>query len=130
MRIVSWNVRGLGTEVKIAMVRRLVSKHRVDVCFLQESKLVIVSGDLIRRIWGDDDFDFRYAGALGRSGEGNSLSERWDGVLINVYAPNLLSEQRSFWEEMLMFRYQFSKHIGLWGVILMRLGIRMKGVIV
>lgn len=51
MRIVFWNVRGLGTEVKIAMVRRLVSKHRVDVCFLQESKLEIVSGDFIRRIW-------------------------------------------------------------------------------
>ncbi|KAG8502299.1 hypothetical protein CXB51_002210 [Gossypium anomalum] len=103
----------------------------------KESKLEIVSGDLIRRIWGDENFDFRYVGALGRSGglitiwnklifllkkeycgngfimlEGNWLSEGWDGVLINVYAPNLLSEQRSFWEEMLMlmFRNQFSKH--------------------
>lgn len=78
---------------------------------------------------GDDNFDYRYAAALGRSGglitiwdksifllkkeycgnrvimlEGNWVSEGWNGVLINVYKPNLFSEQRSFWEEMVEFR--------------------------
>ncbi|KAH1114714.1 hypothetical protein J1N35_008092 [Gossypium stocksii] len=150
MKIVSWNIRGLGTEVKIAMVKSLVCKHRV----LQESKLEVVSGDLIRRIWGDDNFDFRYAVASGRSGglitiwdksilllkkkfRGNRfimlertwLTKGWDGVLINVYAPNSLSEQRNFWAELMTFRSQFAKH-WIMGVILMQLGIRTKEVIV
>ncbi|KAH1063237.1 hypothetical protein J1N35_028224 [Gossypium stocksii] len=129
MKIISWNVRGLGSDGKVAAINRLVKLHGVNVCFLRETKLEEVSGDLVRRIWGDDNFEFRFAAAVGRSGGlitiwdkscfmlkkdfcalhlivvgGNWCSEGWEGVLINVYAPNLLREQKIFWEEMLEAR--------------------------
>lgn len=39
------------------------------VCFLQETKLEEVLGDLIRRFWGVNNFDVRFAVAVGRSRE-------------------------------------------------------------
>ncbi|KAB2063728.1 hypothetical protein ES319_A10G237200v1 [Gossypium barbadense] len=100
-----------------------------NVCFLQETKLVDVSGVFVRRIWGDDYFDFRFVAAVGRSGglitiwdkssfilkkeyrsnrfivlEEIWYIEGWEGVLINVYAPNLFCKQKIFWEEILEVR--------------------------
>ncbi|MFQ6664206.1 hypothetical protein Gotur_031390 [Gossypium turneri] len=50
MRIVSWNVRGLGPEAKIESVKRIIQMKRANVCFLQETKLEMVSVDLVRKI--------------------------------------------------------------------------------
>lgn len=38
MNIVSYNVRGLGREVKWAAIRRLVKKHQVDMLCILETK--------------------------------------------------------------------------------------------
>ncbi|TYH21375.1 hypothetical protein ES288_A04G039000v1 [Gossypium darwinii] len=109
MKIVSWNIRGLGSNIKIAMVNRLVRLYRMDICFLQETKLVEVSRDMISRMWGNDNFDFRFTAAVGRSG---GLITIWDKarVLINVYGPNMLRDQRFFWEEIIEIREQFTNH--------------------
>ncbi|KAL1060313.1 hypothetical protein V6Z11_1Z107900 [Gossypium hirsutum] len=101
MKIVSWNIRGMGTDLKITLVNRLLSKYRVDMCFLRESKLEVVTGDLISRIWGDDNFDFRYAAALGRSG---GLITIWDKsvfLLKSEYCGNryILLERKWLLEE-------------------------------
>ncbi|KAB2047939.1 hypothetical protein ES319_A13G080500v1, partial [Gossypium barbadense] len=110
MKIVSCNVKGLGLDIKITMVNKLVRLHRVDVCFLQETKLEEVPRENISKMWGDDNIDFRFTTAVGRSGrlitiwdkasfmlkkdmcsnrliviEGLWCSEGWEGVLINVY---------------------------------------------
>ncbi|MBA0566552.1 hypothetical protein Golob_011359 [Gossypium lobatum] len=84
----------------------------------QETKLEVVSGDLIRRIWGDDNFDFRYAVAMNKEYcvnrfvlvEGNWLSKGWEGILINVYTPSTLMEQKILSEEMIEVRKQFTNH--------------------
>lgn len=135
MKIVSWNIRGLGLDVKVAMVNRLVKIHRVNICFLREIKLEEVSGDLVRRIWGDNNFDFRFVAVVGCLGglitiwdksffllkkdycvnrfivvEGYWCSKGWEGVLINVYAPNMLRDQKILWEEMIEIQKQFTKH--------------------
>ncbi|KAK5772967.1 hypothetical protein PVK06_049269 [Gossypium arboreum] len=39
--------------------------------------------------------------------EGNWCCEGWKGVLINVYVPNRLLEQKIFWEEILKVRDRF-----------------------
>ncbi|KAK8331582.1 hypothetical protein V6Z11_A10G084700 [Gossypium hirsutum] len=97
MKIVSWYVRVLGSDVKVTMVNRLVKLHREDVCFLQETKLEEVSGDLfcINRLIVVEGF---------------WCVEGWEAALINVYAPNMLREQKIFWEEMIKIREQFTKH--------------------
>ncbi|TYI19165.1 hypothetical protein ES332_A07G145500v1 [Gossypium tomentosum] len=125
--------KGLGSDGKIVAINRLVRIHRVNVCFLQETKLEKVSGDLVRRIWGEDYFEFRFAAEVGRSGglitiwdkssfitrkvyctnrlivvERNWCCEGWEGVLINVYTPNGLLEQKIFWVEILEVRDRFT----------------------
>lgn len=45
----NWNVRGLGLEVKIAMARRLVRIHKVNVCFFTEDKIRGNIWDLVRK---------------------------------------------------------------------------------
>lgn len=121
MRVVSWNVRGLGANIKVATKRRVVRNVRANFCFIQESKLEIVSRDLIRKIWSNDNFNFRFTATRGRSGgiilvwdkdcfqvTGDPCVERavvvegkWkDGsledIMINVYAPNAKRDQRAF----------------------------------
>ncbi|TYJ13347.1 hypothetical protein E1A91_A10G045900v1 [Gossypium mustelinum] len=117
MRIVIWNIRRLGSVAKIDTVNRLVRKTRFNVCFLQETKLEMVSVDLVRRIWGDDCFDFKFSTIVERSEdlltiwdkgrfavdvefcgkrfivvEGKWVNEGNETVLINIYAPNNLSD--------------------------------------
>ena len=41
MKILFWNVRGLGKAEKRRMVRRLVKAKNVDMLLIQESKMVI-----------------------------------------------------------------------------------------
>lgn len=68
MRIVSWNVRGMGSELKIAAIKRLIRSSRGNVCLLQESKLDMVNMNLVNKIWGIDNVNFRFVGAEGRPG--------------------------------------------------------------
>ncbi|KAK5844418.1 hypothetical protein PVK06_000556 [Gossypium arboreum] len=51
MRIVSWNIRGLGSEVKKASVNRNCRLARANVCFLQETKLELINMD-VSVLWG------------------------------------------------------------------------------
>lgn len=64
-RIVSWNVRGLRAEAKVTSDKRVIRKTRANFCFIQESKVETVSVELIRRIWYDDKFEFRFIAANG-----------------------------------------------------------------
>ena len=47
MKIVTWNVRGLGRPKKKRAVRRLFSQRKCDMIFIQESKLEAVDS----RLW-------------------------------------------------------------------------------
>lgn len=67
MRIVTWNIRGLGSEIKIASVKRLIRQPRATACFLQETKLEVVSVEFVRRIWENDNYDFRFSATVGPS---------------------------------------------------------------
>ncbi|MFQ6658516.1 hypothetical protein Gotur_027747, partial [Gossypium turneri] len=91
MRIVSWNIRGLGSEAKMESVKRLIRMSRANICFLQEMKLELVTMDLVRKIWGDDDCEFSKLIVI----KGKWVQEEMEVMLINVYAPNNVSEQRT-----------------------------------
>ncbi|KAK8567483.1 hypothetical protein V6N12_006069 [Hibiscus sabdariffa] len=67
MREVTWNVRGLGTEVKISTIKKLVWEYKMDMIFIQESKKQTVSVEEVWKMWIDDDFDYRMVAADWRS---------------------------------------------------------------
>lgn len=50
MKILSWNVRGLNSWKKCALVKRLLQQHNPNIVLLQETKLD-ATGSLIKSIW-------------------------------------------------------------------------------
>lgn len=53
MKVISYNVRGLGGGEKRVEVRRLVQEKNPFVFYIQESKLSFVDNFLIKSIWGN-----------------------------------------------------------------------------
>lgn len=59
MKIMSYNVRGLGGRVKKRVIRELVQKEDVGVLCIQESKVVKVELRLCGELWGDQEVEWR-----------------------------------------------------------------------
>ncbi|PPS05804.1 hypothetical protein GOBAR_AA14833 [Gossypium barbadense] len=112
---------------------RVIRKTREDICFLQEIKLESVSIESVRKLWGDNSFDFKVSPAMEKSGgllsiwDKNSfvrdsgmceqrfivVAGKWalegmEAVLINIYAPNSSTDQRILWDEIIGLRNQFN----------------------
>ncbi|KAK8685472.1 hypothetical protein V6N13_041473 [Hibiscus sabdariffa] len=68
MRIVSWNVRGLGSAAKRQGVRDLLRKQHCDMAILLESKWEVATQLLVAKVWPGDVFDFAFAPSVGASG--------------------------------------------------------------
>jgi exonuclease III len=129
MIVCSWNARGLGGRLKKRKVRELITKERVEVMALQESKLEVVNNKLCAQLWGGDDVSWASLPAVGRSG---GLITMWDNkkgklissfqghgylgvvlqwgvneevcVIVNVYAPCVLQAKKTLWVELLVAR--------------------------
>lgn len=65
MWILYWNIRGMISKSKQDYVRRGICKAKDNLCFIQEQKLISIIVDIIRKVWGDDNFDFRFSMAEG-----------------------------------------------------------------
>ncbi|KAL4303454.1 hypothetical protein GQ457_10G003450 [Hibiscus cannabinus] len=126
MQVVRDMVRlGLGNEVKWSVVRRMLRSHEVEMAFLQETKLDSFNLRDARKLWGEDEVEFVFSPARGRSGGlislwnknlftlGSfaihqryiSLIGKWQTIdieaeMINVYAPNDVAEQVILWEDL------------------------------
>ena len=125
MKLILFNVRGLGSKEKIRMLRRLTVKNKPWFLIIQETKIEKVGFNLTRRIWFDDSGVMEYVASEGNSG---GLIIVWDDrtfvvqeivkrfrflVLIgelsqlkiqvaiaNVYAPNDDEGKRMLWGEL------------------------------
>ncbi|KAL4323260.1 hypothetical protein GQ457_11G030710 [Hibiscus cannabinus] len=67
MKILAWNVQGLGSDVKLSVVRRVIRQEKLDMVLLQETKNDKVEDVGIRWLWVDNGFDFCFSIAEGRS---------------------------------------------------------------
>ncbi|GLT40901.1 hypothetical protein SLA2020_149990 [Shorea laevis] len=68
MKIISFNVRGLGSLIKRKEIFRLVRREKPDVLFLQETKLEEVEVSLCKMLWFSDDCDWVMQKSVGNSG--------------------------------------------------------------
>ncbi|KAK8696618.1 hypothetical protein V6N13_001750 [Hibiscus sabdariffa] len=68
MRVLSWNVRGLGSQVKRKAIRSLLRKQCIEMTFLIETKLEVVSDNVIKSISWTDAFRYDFVPSLGSSG--------------------------------------------------------------
>ncbi|XP_057746795.1 uncharacterized protein LOC130966053 [Arachis stenosperma] len=125
MIISSWNIRGLGGDGKLRMVKELKRKHRLDMLGLVETKRQLVTRFDVVNLCGNSCVGWEYVESVGASGglllmwddgffkiRNCYKSERWlcvEGVLsqntINcafflVYGAHTRDEKLVVWEEL------------------------------
>ncbi|XVF78437.1 hypothetical protein PTKIN_Ptkin14bG0133000 [Pterospermum kingtungense] len=125
MKIVTWNVRGVGSLEKKRAVRRLLSRGKVDMLLLQESKLKEVTPRLSSWLFGNIGFISEFVLSDGNSGglitcwkdeffsmESKILSQQFILLIgtikevnlrcgiCNVYAPNDDGDRLLLWKEL------------------------------
>ncbi|XP_039055013.1 uncharacterized protein LOC120197617 [Hibiscus syriacus] len=129
MRILSWNIRGMGSNVKISELRKFIRIYRIEMALLQETKKEHFKDTEISSFWCDDDFEFRFSKAMEKSGgilsvwdksrfhildslitdrfvliEGKYASHDLIFSVMNVYAPCEVSEQVIVWNAIVEVR--------------------------
>jgi exonuclease III len=125
MKIVSYNVRGLGGVAKKKEVSQLIRKNKLDLVCIQETKLEVVEKSLCEKLWDTNEFDFTFKTSNGRSGgllmiwntklfskqveliedhfiylEGLWGQEGIPLSIVNVYAPCEASRKRVLWRKL------------------------------
>lgn len=68
MKIMAWNVRGLGRQERRCRVRNVIKERRVDVMLIQKTKRSSVDKQFVKSIWPWDRMAFIAVDADGSSG--------------------------------------------------------------
>jgi len=82
MRIVLWNVRGLGGLEKRKEIKELVKEKVPFVLCIQETKLQLIDDFLCTSIWGSTSHDYSFVPSVGASG---GLVTIWDTSEVEVW---------------------------------------------
>ena len=68
LKILSWTVCGLNDKDKRMQVKNALKVWRVDIVYLQETKLEVISRAVIRSLWGSPFVDLDFLVVEGASG--------------------------------------------------------------
>jgi len=97
MRILSLNVRGLGSPVKWRYIKDVIRKEGVKMVCLQEVKLANFSLNNCCQLWGDNDIDYFYSEPINGAGGiltiwhkknfqcSNHIINRWFIVFVGIF---------------------------------------------
>ncbi|KAJ9549874.1 hypothetical protein OSB04_022417 [Centaurea solstitialis] len=120
LKITSLNVCGIRAPEKLSKIRNLIKSEGCNFLGIQESKCEVIDDPIIRRMWGNDQFDFVFKKSMGASGFDCGLEllhfqERgrnfcgvggsWLGVekkigFLNIYGPHSKPEKDALWEDL------------------------------
>lgn len=96
MRILSWNVRGLGGLSRKLVVKYLVKRQKIQIALLQETKLKHISDATANQLWGKRYVKWVAVDAVGSAGGMMMLSDSHSISVINswkdVFSLSLLVE--------------------------------------
>jgi exonuclease III len=71
-RLISWNVRGLNQSVKQLKIKNLLRQWKANIICVQETKLELISNNVVRSLWWYLFLDWCYLPSSGAS----------DGILL------------------------------------------------
>ncbi|XP_028082515.1 uncharacterized protein LOC114283844 [Camellia sinensis] len=132
MKLLSWNIRGLGNPEKRRKLKELLRARKVDIVLIQETKKAEISESFVRSLWPGDQMEFMAVDAVGNAGgllciwkpEVFSLSDcccsknfillsgitslNFSCIIVNVYASNDLLKRRRLWELLCTLRTTFT----------------------
>jgi len=125
MRILSLNVRGLGSPVKWRYIKDIIRKEGVKMVCMQEVKMASFSLNNCCQLWGDNDIDYFYSEPINGAGGiltiwhtifpqcSHHIINRWfivfvgifresniPVVITNVYSSCNLQLKMQMWEEL------------------------------
>ena len=83
MKLVSWNVRELGSVEKRREVRKLVEEKKPLILCLQETKLAVCDDKLSLLMWGDSNHAYSFRPSVGAS---RGLLTVWDTLEGEVWS--------------------------------------------
>jgi len=83
MKLISWNVQGLGSVEKRREVRKLVEEKKPLILCLQETKLAVCNDKLNLLMWGDSNHAYSFRPSVGASG---GLLTVWDTLEVEVWS--------------------------------------------
>jgi exonuclease III len=92
MRILSWNIRGLGGMEKRKEVRKLVWEKSPTIVCLQETKLQVCDDFLCSSLWGTSPVGFSFRPSVGASG---GLLTLWDPAEVEMWSS--ISHEHVLW---------------------------------
>ena len=123
LKLLSWNINGIGKEEKRKWVRDAVRARRISFLCLQETKAALNHNWQVKALWSGNSQDFAAQEAVGNS---SGILTVWDPVhfsassvtkqagfvavkgiwkenrlplgVINVYTPQSVSRRRALWE--------------------------------
>ncbi|GMJ01672.1 hypothetical protein HRI_003836400 [Hibiscus trionum] len=129
MRIVTWNIRGLGSKLKVSTVMKTIKEQQAEMVFIQETKKEEFSEAEIGKLWYDEEFDYKFSKASRRSGgiltiwdinkfkeesslvtsryiliSGTWITENVHCSCINLYAPCDKLGKQALWNEIVSLR--------------------------
>lgn len=81
----SFNIIGGGNRVKKRRINHIIQSGEINLCFLQESKLCVIDGNLAALLWGNKDVEWSEIGVV-----------RVGGGIVIFWRKNLLSLNYSF----------------------------------
>ncbi|KAL6503451.1 hypothetical protein OROGR_025374 [Orobanche gracilis] len=127
MKILSFNVRGLGSRIKRKAIQELIRGQKIDFCCIQETKMEVMNDFISADVWGDRNCSWADKPSDGRAGGILSIwnnevfscinhwffngalvvvglwgNERLHCCIINVYAPCVVAEKTELWSNICM----------------------------
>ena len=137
MKIISYNVRGLGRGVKWGAIRRMIKQEVVDLICLQETKKELVDKPMCQALWGNVDVNWEMLPATNSAGGilclwsdksfrlqrkiigngfilmvGEWIQEAQMITLVTIYSPCDIHNKRILWDSVKQLRQ--SMEGGLW----------------
>ncbi|KAL7223463.1 hypothetical protein ACSBR1_024998 [Camellia fascicularis] len=83
MKIISWNITGVGRQQKQGKVRQILKERKVDVALFQETKKASLTEKEVRSMRARDKMDFMAVDSIGLSG---GLLCIWDPEVFQLQA--------------------------------------------
>lgn len=81
MNIISWNVRGIGSKEKRALVESFIQQHHPSVVILQETKISKVDRFIVKSLWSSRNIAWAFKGSIGASG---GIIILWNNPVLSV----------------------------------------------
>ncbi|OVA20976.1 hypothetical protein BVC80_8831g21 [Macleaya cordata] len=64
-KILTWNVRGLGSLERQAAVHKVIVDYKANLVVLQETKMEVISTELIETVWGNVSLGWEFIPSIG-----------------------------------------------------------------